>query len=76
MKGKLCSRYWLSIIFVVVATMILFSIHIGLDEQLCGCELPGTTTARVLNGTAVDKNALRWVASLFIRYQDLSADKG
>lgn len=71
-----CSRYYLSIVFVIVATTVLFFTRIGLDEELCGCGLVGTPQARIVNGTAVEQNSLRWVASLFITYQELTENKG
>ena len=76
MERTFFSKHYLSIIFVAAATTILYLARIGLDEQLCGCKLVGSRQARILNGTMVGKNALRWVGSLFIEYQDLSIDKG
>lgn len=80
MKRPLLSKYYLSIIFVFVSTVVVFLSPIGLDEDLCGCELDTELSTslegRVMNGTKVDEKSLKWVASLFLTFEELSIDKG
>ena len=39
--------------------------HVGMDLTFCQCKSPPIGQGRILNGIAVPKDELRWVASIY-----------
>lgn len=55
-------------ILVLETIFFLRSQYHSIDDEFCSCEPLKTTKRRVINGTVVDKDDLKWVASIFKKY--------